>query len=118
MQYLYKDNDNYIFMDTESFEQQPVPATVVGDKAHFLKEGLTAVITMWENRPIDITLPITIDLKVVKTGVSTKADTITAQNKMAELETGYQIGVPTFVKEGDIIKVDTRSGNYLERVSR
>ncbi len=118
MQYLYKDNDNYIFMDTESFEQQSVPATIVGDKAHFLKEGLTVVVTMWVDTPIEITLPITVDLKIVKTGVSTRTDTVTAQNKLAELETGYQVGVPTFVKEGDIIKVDTRSGNYLERVSR
>jgi len=118
MQYLYKDNDNYIFMDTESFEQQSVPATIVGDKAHFLKEGLTVVVTMWVDTPIEITLPITVDLKIVKTGVSTRTDTVTAQNKLAELETGYQVGVPTFVREGDIIKVDTRSGNYLERVNR
>lgn len=118
MQYLYKENDTYIFMDTESFEQQSVPATVVGDKAHFLKEGLTVVVVMWEETPIDVTMPITVDLKVVKTGISTRTDTVTAQNKLAELETGYSIGVPTFVKEGDIIKVDTRSGNYIERMNK
>ncbi len=118
MQYLYKEGDNYLFMDTETFEQTPVPGNILGDKGHFLKEGMILMVTLWDNRPIEVNLPITVELKVVKTGISTKSDTITAQNKMAELETGYQIGVPTFVKEGDIIKVDTRSGNYLERVNK
>jgi elongation factor P len=118
MQYLYREGDNYLFMDTETFEQTSVPETVMGDKSHFLKEGVTLMVTLWDNRPIEINLPITVELKVVKTGISTKSDTITSQNKMAELETGYQIGVPTFVKEGDIIKVDTRNGNYLERVNK
>ncbi len=118
MQYLYREGDNYLFMDTETFEQTPVPETVVGDKAHFLKEGVTIMVTLWESRPIEINLPITVELKVVKTGISTKSDTITAQNKMATLETGFEIGVPTFVKEGDTIKIDTRSGNYLERVNK
>jgi elongation factor P len=118
MQYLYKEGDNYLFMDTESFEQTPIPATVIGERWHFFKEGMTVMVTMWEDRPIDINLPITIDLKVVKTGVSSRTDTVTAQNKMAELETGFQIGVPTFVKEGDYIKVDTRSGTYLERTNK
>lgn len=118
MQYLYREGDNYLFMDTESFEQTPIPESVIGDRSHFFKEGMTIMVTVWEDRPIDINLPITMDLKVVKTGVSSRADTVTAQNKMAELETGYQIGVPTFVKDGDIIKVDTRSGTYLERLSK
>lgn len=118
MQYLYKEGDNYLFMDTETFEQTPVPGSILGDKAHFLKEGMTLMVTLWENRPIEVNLPITVELKVVKTGISTKSDTITAQNKMAELETGYEIGVPTFVKEGDVIKIDTRNGNYLERVNK
>jgi elongation factor P len=118
MQYLYKEGDNYLFMDTETFEQSPIPESVIGDRWHFFKEGMNVMVTMWEERPIDINLPITMDLKVVKTGVSTRADTVTAQNKMAELETGFQIGVPTFVKEGDIIKVDTRNGTYLERTNK
>ncbi len=118
MQYLFREGENYIFMDTETFEQTPVPESVVNDKSHFLKEGMTVMVTLWEERPIEINLPITVEMKVVKTGVSTKSDTITAQNKMAQVETGYELGVPTFVKEGDIIKVDTRNGNYLERVNK
>jgi len=118
MQYLYKEGDNYLFMDTESFEQTPIPESVIRDRWHFFKEGMNIMVTMWEERPIDLNLPITIDLKVVKTGVSSRTDTVTAQNKMAELETGFQIGVPTFVKEGDIIKVDTRNGTYLERANK
>jgi elongation factor P len=118
MQYLYKETESYVFMDTETFEQTQVPDTVIGIRGGFLKEGTKVMVTLWESRPIDITMPITVDLKVVKTGVSSKTDTITSQNKMAELETGVSIGVPTFVKEGDIVKVDTRSGNYLERVNK
>jgi elongation factor P len=118
MQYLYKETESYVFMDTETFEQTQVPETVIGIRGGFLKEGTKVMVTLWESRPIDITMPITVDLKVVKTGVSSKTDTITSQNKMAELETGVSIGVPTFVKEGDVVKVDTRSGNYLERVNK
>jgi elongation factor P len=72
---------------------------------------------MAEDNPIDITLPITVDLKVVQTEISSKTATITAQNKQSILETGYVIGTPTFIKEGDIIKVDTRNGAYVERVN-
>ena len=67
-------------------------------------------------KPLDITLPIFVELKVTKSDIATKTDTVTAQLKSATLETGYQIDVPTFIKEGDVIKVDTRSGNYVERV--
>jgi elongation factor P len=116
-QYLYQDNDHYIFMNSETFEQITIPKELIGDKKNFLKEGMTVVMLMAEERPIDITLPITIDLKVVKTEIATKTATITPQMKQSVLETGYVIGTPTFIKEGDIIKVDTRSGAYVERVS-
>lgn len=116
-QYLYKDNDGYVFMNSETFEQITIPEDLIGDKKSFLKEGTVVVMLMAEERPIDITLPITVDLKVVQTEISSKTATITAQNKQSVLETGYIIGTPTFIKEGDIIRVDTRNGAYVERVN-
>jgi len=116
-QYLYKDNDQYVFMNSETFEQITIPEKLIGDKKHFLKEGVTVVMLMWGDQPLDITLPITMDLKVVQTEIPLKSATITAQQKQSVLETGYTIGTPTFIKEGDIIRVDTRNGAYVERVN-
>jgi elongation factor P len=118
MQFLFKENDNYIFMDSSSFEQNPMTKEQIGDRGGFLKEGTPVVVMMWENRPIDIQLPKVIELKVVETSASLKGATITAQNKEGKLETGLTLGVPAFIKEGDIIKVDTRSGTYIERVGK
>jgi elongation factor P len=116
MQFLFKENDSYIFMDSTSFEQMPMSKEQVGDKGGFLKEGTPVVVMMWESRPIDIQLPKVVELKVIETSASLKGATITAQNKEGKLETGVIVGVPAFIKEGDIIKVDTRSGSYIERV--
>jgi elongation factor P len=116
MQYLFKENDSYIFMDSTSFEQMPMTKEQVGDKGGFLKEGTPVVVMMWENRPIDIQLPKVVELKVIETSASLKGATITAQNKEGKLETGVIVGVPAFIKEGDVIKVDTRNGSYIERV--
>jgi len=116
MQYLYRENDNFIFMDNSTFEQIAMTKEQVGEKAGYLKEGTPVVIMMWEGRPIDLQLPKVVELKVIETSASLKGATITAQNKEGKLETGITIGVPTFVKEGDIIKVDTRTGTYIERV--
>ena len=116
MQYLFQEGDSFIFMDSASFEQMPMTKAQLGDKWGFLKEGTPVVILMWEGRPIDIQLPKIVELKVVEASASLKGATITAQNKEGKLETGLSIGVPAFVKEGDIIKVDTRTGNYIERV--
>ncbi len=116
-QYLYQDGDQYVFMNSVTFEQIPIPEELIGDKKNFLKEGMVVVMLMWDEQPIDITMPITVDLKVVQTEISSKTATITAQMKQSVLETGYVIGTPTFIKEGDTIKVDTRTGAYVERVS-
>jgi elongation factor P len=118
MQYLFMENDAYVFMDSSSFEQMPMTKEQVGDRGGFLKEGTPVVVMMWENRPIDIQLPKVVELKVVETSASLKGATITAQNKEGKLETGMLIGVPAFIKDGDIIKVDTRSGTYIERVGK
>jgi elongation factor P len=116
-QYLYREGDQYIFMDTRTYEQHGVPESLLGIKKNFLKEGMEVVMLMMGDEPIDVQLPITIDLKVIETEVSTKTATITPQNKSSVVETGYKVGTPSFIKVGDVIKIDTRTGNYLERVS-
>jgi elongation factor P len=116
-QYLYREGDNYIFMDVKTFEQHPVPGSLLGMKKNFLKEGMEVVMLMHGDEPIDVTLPITIDLKVIETEISTKTATITPQMKSSVVETGYRVGTPSFIKVGDVIKIDTRTGNYVERVS-
>jgi elongation factor P len=116
-QYLYREGDNYIFMDTQTFEQHPVPASLLGIKRNFLIEGMEVVMLMHGDEPIDVNLPITIDLKVIETDVSTKTATITPQTKSSIVETGARVDTPAFIKVGDVIKIDTRTGNYVERVS-
>ncbi len=117
-QYLYREGDQYLFMNTETFEQHFIDEKKLGDKKDFLKEG-TEVTALWMgDEPLEITLPTFVELKVVKSAATTKTDTITSQNKSAVLETGYTMNIPTFVREGDIIKVDTRTGTYVERVTK
>ncbi len=116
-QYLYKEGEQYVFMSTDTFEQSFITEEQLGDKKNFLKEGTALTVLMLGDKPIDITLPTFVELEVVRSAISTKTDTITAQNKTIVLETGHTIQVPTFVKEGDIIKVDTRTGTYVERVN-
>jgi len=117
MQYLYEEGGHYIFMNTETFEQHSLTEEQLGNKRHFLKDGTVVTVLMLGDNPLGATLPTFIELKVVESAVTTKTDTFSAQTKAAVLETGYTIGVPTFVKEGDIIKIDTRTGTYVERVS-
>jgi elongation factor P len=117
LQYLYAESDHYVFMDTGSFEQYMISNKIIGDKRTFLKEGAVVTGLFWNQKPIDIMLPNFVELKVVESAITTKTDTITAQNKSVVLETGSSIGVPTFIKEGDFIKIDTRSGTYVERIT-
>ena len=117
MQYLYNDGDLYYFMDSETFEQTPLSASQLGDTINYLKEGTTVEVSSHKGEVLSIELPITVELEVVDTGPGFKGDTATAGNKPAIMETGITIQVPMFINNGDIIKVDTRSGTYLERVS-
>ena len=117
MQYLYKEGDHYVFMDNENFEQHSVPKEMLGTKSQFLKEGFVVTVSVMEGKVLEVTLPKFVELAVVSGAASTKTDTITAQSKMVELETGGLLSVPAFVKEGDIVKVDTRTNTYVERVS-
>ncbi|MFH1031254.1 MAG: elongation factor P [Chloroflexota bacterium] len=117
-QYLYREGDNFIFMNTESFEQNSISEKQLGDKKNFLKEGTVVSTLMMGDRVIDVTLPTFVELVITKTDVSSKTATITPQNKAAILDTGYTIEVPPFTKEGDTIKVDTRTGTYVERITK
>lgn len=117
MQYLYKEGDRYVFMDNRSFEQLFISESQLGDRKSFLKDGMVVEATVMNDQLVGVTLPKFVELKVVKSEVSTKKETISPQAKFIVLETGNSIGVPTFIKEGDIIKVDTRTGTYVERVN-
>ncbi len=115
-QYLYAEGDHFVFMNTQTFEQLFIEEKLLGDKKEFLKEGMVVSILMLGEKPIDLTPPTFVELKVVESGVSTKGMTISPQMKSAVLETGLTIGVPAFIKEGDLLKIDTRTGTYVERV--
>jgi len=117
VQFLYSDGDLYHFMDSESFEQTMLNREQLGDAVNYLKEGMSLDILTYKDEPISVELPNSVELEVVETGPGFKGDTATAGNKPAKLETGITIQVPLFVNNGDIVRVDTRTGEYLERVS-
>jgi elongation factor P len=116
-QYLYNDGGLYYFMDEENYEQTALSAEQLGDTVNYLKEGISLGISSYQGELIGVELPITVELKVIDTGPGFKGDTATAGNKPAKLETGITIQVPMFINNEDVIKVDTRTGSYLERVS-
>lgn len=115
VQYLYTDGNVFYFMNEETFEQFEVPADLVGDGAGYLKEGDKIQLQFFNDAPINVELPKNVPLKVVYTENVVKGDTTSSVLKDAELETGITVKVPAFIKQGDIIKVDTRTGEYLER---
>ncbi len=115
MQYLYNDGDIYHFMDVESFEQIEIDGKRLGDSLDFLKEGFTVEVSSYKDEIVDIELPVAVELEVTSTEPGFKGDTATGGSKPATLETGLTIQVPLFINQGDIIKVDTRTGEYLER---
>jgi len=116
VQYLYNDGNLYYFMDTDTYEQPALPVEVIGDAANYLKEGITIDVSFYEAEPLDIELPITVELEVTITQPGVKGDTATGATKSATLETGLVVQVPLFVSEGDVVRVDTRTGQYLTRV--
>ena len=117
MQYLYNDGHLYYFMDEENFEQMSLSASQLDDTINFLKEGMSLQVSSYKDEVVGVEIPITVELQITDTGPGFKGDTATAGTKPATLETGITIQVPMFVNQGDIIKVDTRNGSYLERVS-
>ncbi len=116
-QYLYHDGDDFVFMDTDTYEQLPVPAATVGDAAHFLLENQNATIAINNGTPLYVELPASVVLEVTYTEPGLQGDRSSAGTKPATLETGYEIQVPLFLETGTKVKVDTRSGDYLGRVS-
>jgi elongation factor P len=115
MQYLYSDGDLHYFMDEENFEQVPLNTDQLGDAVNYLKEGMSVQVSSYQGEIVGIELPVSVELEVTDTGPGFKGDTATAGTKPATLETGLAIQVPLFINNGDIIKVDTRDGSYLER---
>jgi len=115
VQYLYTDGSVFYFMNEDTFEQFEVPADLVGDGAGYLKEGDKIQLQFFNDAPINVELPKNVPLKVVYTENVVKGDTTSSVLKDAELETGITVKVPAFIKQDDVIKVDTRTGEYLER---
>jgi elongation factor P len=118
MQYLYESDGNLYFMDTQSYEQTFIPADFIGEQKLFLKEGNMCTISFIEQRPITAELPFFIDLMVAEAEPGIRGDSTTNLMKGAVLETGAKVQVPLFVNAGDTVKVDTRTGKYIERISK
>jgi elongation factor P len=116
MQFLYRDDTGFHFMDTETYDQVVVDADAVGDAASYLLEGSTPYVTMYEGTAIGLELPASVELQVTGTEPGVKGDRVSGATKPATLETGASVQVPLFVEVGDRVKVDTRTGQYLTRV--
>lgn len=118
MEYLYFDGDAYCFMNSSNYEQEFMTEDQLGDAKDLLKENTECDVLLFDGRPIGITLPIFIELKVTRADPWVKGDTASGDSKPATLETGYQLQVPPFVEEGEILRIDTRTGEYVERVKK
>jgi elongation factor P len=117
MQYLYLEGDHYQFMDNKNYEQTFVTAEQMGEAKNFIKENTTTHILFYNGKAIGVTLPNAMDLKVVKCDPGVRGDTVSGATKPATLETGFVVNVPLFINEGDVLRIDTRSGEYLTRVA-
>ena len=114
--FLYHDNQTYTFMDTENYEQYILSKEEVGESSQWLKENMEVKIELYNNKPISLIMPNFVELKVTHTEPGVKGDTVSGATKPAIVETGARVMVPLFVEQEDIIKVDTRTGEYIERV--
>ena len=115
MQYLYNDGGSSVFMDIESYEQESIPDEFIEEELKFLKEGEEVNVDFYEGEIISVELPTFVELKVTHTDPGLRGDTATAAFKPAVIETGVKIQVPLFINEGDVLKIDTRTGEYTER---
>ncbi len=116
--FSYQDGDSYIFMDNETYEQISLDKDFLGDIIFYLKDGVDYVLESFEGTPMNITAPLTMEFEVVEAEKSMKGATVQSSYKPAKLDNGLEISVPPFIEVGSIIKVDTRDGSYLERVSK
>jgi elongation factor P len=117
VQFLYRDGDHWTFMDTDSFDQITLNTDTIGDSGRFIRENDVVDLLSYDGEPIDIELPPAVTLAVTATDPGLKGDTASGATKPATLETGLVVSVPLFINIGDVLKVDTRSGEYIERVS-
>jgi elongation factor P len=117
MTYLYHDGESYVFMDSETYDQITLPPATVGDASNFLLENQDAVVAMHDGLPLYLELPASVELRIDYTEPGLQGDRSTGGTKPARLETGYDIAVPLFITSGEKVKVDTRDGSYLGRVS-
>jgi elongation factor P len=116
VQYLYNDGQFYHFMNTETYEQPALPLAVLGGAIDYLTENMTLILSFYEGEPIDVILPSAVDLKVVEAPLAIAGDTASGATKQITLESGLKVSVPLFINEGDVIRVDTRTGEYVTRV--
>jgi elongation factor P len=116
MQYLYAEDNNYYFMDQESYDQIGLSAAQLGDTVSYLKDGMVIQVSFYESEPVDVEPPINVELQIVETDPGFRGDTASGGTKPAKTETGLVVQVPLFVNQGETIRVDTRTGTYLERV--
>jgi len=116
MQYLYHDGQNQVFMDTSTYDQIPISQEALGDATKFLKENTIVEVLFWKGNPVNAQLPSFVELTVSQCDPGLKGDTASGATKPATLETGAVVQVPLFIKEGEVVKVDTRTGEYSERV--
>ncbi len=116
MQYIYADGDLFYFMDQETYDQRPINVSVIGDNVKFLKEAMICKVMSYKGEVFSVELPITVELEIVDCEPGVKGDTATNATKNATLETGAVVKVPLFVNQNEVIRIDTRTGEYLERV--
>jgi elongation factor P len=116
VQYLYNDGDLYYFMDLETYDQPAIRKEVLGDATDYLIENMEVKLTFYQNEPIDIELPTSVDMEVVEAEMAVRGDTATGVTKKVKTQTGMEVQVPSFVEQGDLIRVDTRTGAYVTRV--
>src|SRR5512140_1669947 len=116
MEYLYQDGDMYHFMNNESYEQIGLSAEVLGDAVNYLIANIKLAIEFYEERPVGIDLPLTVEMKVMETEPGIKGASVSNVGKPAKMETGLIVSVPPFINEGDVIRIDTATGSYIERV--
>jgi elongation factor P len=115
MQYLYSDGEFFTFMMPDTFEQHIAGKAAMGEGAQWIKDGMTCIVTLWNGQPLSVTPPAHVELKIVETDPGVRGDTVTGGQKPAKLETGATVRVPLFLNEGEIIRVDTRTGEYISR---
>jgi len=116
-QYLYSEGETYNFMDETTFDQFSISKNQLGESINFLKEGVIVSVLIFKGNPINIELPIKVELKVIEAPPSQKGNTADGGSKQVKLETGYVISTPLFVQEGDVLRVNTEDGKYVERVN-